>query len=107
MGRDQVKRPFWKRLRRWLLWMPLLLVVLTGLQVLALRFLDPPYSAFMLARQWQAVIEGDRAFRLAYDWRDRDDISPHLPLAAIAAEDQNFSSHHGFDFAAIEKARRG
>jgi monofunctional biosynthetic peptidoglycan transglycosylase len=106
MGRDQVKRPFWKRLRRWLLWLPVLLLALTALQVLALRFIDPPYTAFMLARQWEALSEGDRKFRLAYDWRDQGEISSHLPLAVIAAEDQNFARHHGFDFAAIEKARR-
>lgn len=105
MGRDQVKRPFRQRLWRWMLWIPLALGLLTGLQVLSLRFIDPPYSAFMLARRWQAVVEGDRDFRLAYDWRDRDAISSHLPLAVIAAEDQNFARHHGFDFAAIEKAR--
>src|SRR3546814_9695864 len=60
--------------RRWLRWLwklPLLLLALSVLQVLALRFVDPPFSAFMAARQLQAWGAGDRDFRIAYDWRDR------------------------------------
>ena len=93
--------------RRWLrllLWLPLLFVVATALQVAVLRFVDPPASAFMLARQGEALRKGDWGFRVAYDWRDLDDISPYLPLAVIAAEDQNFAAHSGFDLDAIEKA---
>ena len=75
------------------------------LQVAVLRFVDPPLSAFMAARQVEAWKDGDLSFRVAYDWRDLDEISPHLPLAVVASEDQNFASHSGFDFKAIEKAR--
>jgi len=31
-------------------------------------------------------------------------MAPSLPTAAIAAEDARFCTHHGFDFAAMEKA---
>jgi monofunctional biosynthetic peptidoglycan transglycosylase len=95
--------------RRWwrLLWMlPLLFVAVTVLQVAVLRFVDPPFSAFMLARQFDAWTQRDWGYRIAYDWRDLDAMAPSLPLALVAAEDQNFPVHHGFDFAAIEKARR-
>jgi monofunctional biosynthetic peptidoglycan transglycosylase len=94
--------------RRWrrLLWLPpLLFVVLTGLQVAVLRFVDPPFSAFMAARQFTAWGQGDWDYRTAYDWRDLDAMAPSLPLALVAAEDQNFPTHHGFDFQAIEKAQ--
>jgi monofunctional biosynthetic peptidoglycan transglycosylase len=37
-----------------------------------------------------------------YSWSG--DISPRLERAVIGAEDQNFCTHHGFDFAAIQKA---
>src|SRR3569623_1694739 len=37
-----------------------------------------------------------------YSWSN--DISPRLERAVIAAEDQNFCTHHGFDYAAINKA---
>nr|WP_238389715.1 monofunctional biosynthetic peptidoglycan transglycosylase [Pseudoxanthomonas koreensis] len=96
-----------RRRHRWLrrlLWLPLLFVLVTVLQVAVLRFVDPPTSAFMLARQGEAWRQGDWGFRVAHDWRDLEHISPYLPLAVIAAEDQNFAVHAGFDFKAIEKA---
>jgi monofunctional biosynthetic peptidoglycan transglycosylase len=95
-----------RRRWRWLLALPLLALLATVLQVLVLRFVDPPFSAFMAARQLSAWSQGDRDYGIAYDWRDLDRIAPSLPLALVAAEDQNFPVHHGFDFKAIEKARR-
>ncbi|MBB1235955.1 monofunctional biosynthetic peptidoglycan transglycosylase, partial [Klebsiella pneumoniae] len=38
------------------------------------------------------------------DWVSMDDISPQMALAVMAAEDQKFPDHWGFDVAAIEKA---
>jgi monofunctional biosynthetic peptidoglycan transglycosylase len=100
------KRLLRRRRWRWLLALPLLALLATVLQVLVLRFVDPPFSAFMAARQLSAWSQGDRDYGIAYDWRDLDRIAPSLPLALVAAEDQNFPVHHGFDFKAIEKARR-
>jgi len=97
-----------KQRRRWVrrvLLLPVVLAALSVLQVLALRFIDPPFSAFMASRQFEAWGEGDFDFRIAYDWRDLKSISPNLPVALVAAEDQNFAVHHGFDLKAIEKAR--
>jgi monofunctional glycosyltransferase len=98
-----------KRRRRWLrwvfLWLPVLFVVASVLQVAVLRFIDPPLTAFMIGRYVEAWGEGDRGFALSYSWRDANHISRQLPLALVAAEDQNFPTHNGFDFKAIEKAR--
>ena len=94
--------------RRWVRRLALLALVLLSfsvLQVLVLRFVDPPFSAFMAARQFEAWGDGDAGFRVAYDWRDLDAISPHVPVAMIAAEDQRFAEHAGFDYVAIEQAR--
>ncbi|MCC7248080.1 MAG: monofunctional biosynthetic peptidoglycan transglycosylase [Lysobacter sp.] len=102
----ETARPRRRRWLRWMLWAPVLAVIATVLQVAILRFVDPPLSAFMIARQFEAWGEGDREFRVAYDWRDADEISPNLPLALVAAEDQRFPEHEGFDFEAIEKARK-
>ncbi len=96
------------RRRRWLrrlVALPFLIAAASVLQVVALRFVDPPFSAFMLGRQVEAWGAGDWSFRVAYDWRDLGEISPSLPVAMVAAEDQNFARHRGFDFKAIEKAR--
>lgn len=94
-----------RRWRAWLWKLPLLLVLFSVAQVITLRFIDPPFSMFMLARQVDAVFDGDFKFRITYDWRDMAKISPSLPLAVVASEDQNFARHHGFDFDAIEKAQ--
>ena len=102
-GPRSTARP--RRWLRWLLALPFLFALASLLQVAVLRFIDPPFSAFMLARQFEAWGQGEAGFRVAYDWRDLDRISANLPVAMVAAEDQNFSTHSGFDFKAIEKAR--
>ena len=97
------------RRRRWRGWwwkLPLGLLAFSVVQVLVLRVVDPPFSSFMAIRQLQAWGQGDWGFRVAYDWRDYGSISPQLPLAVIASEDQRFGEHHGFDLEAIAKARR-
>jgi monofunctional glycosyltransferase len=96
------------RRRRWWHWiwkLPLLLALLSVAQVLLLRFVDPPFSAFMAARQLEAWRAGDWDFRVAYAWRDLDQMAAVLPVALVAAEDQSFAGHRGFDFKAIEQAR--
>lgn len=94
-----------RRWGRWLLALPFLLLLATVLQVAALRFVDPWFSTFMAIRQFQAWGQGDWGFRVAYDWRDLDEISSNVPVALVAAEDQRFAEHYGFDLKAIEKAR--
>lgn len=97
-----------RRKRRWLrrlLLLPVLLVAFSVVQVLALRFIDPPFSMVMVEHRVAAWIAGDRDFRIRHEWRDLERIAPGLPLAVIAAEDQNFAVHRGFDFDAIERAR--
>ena len=99
-SRTRRRRPW-----RWLfLWLPLIFVLFTSAQVLLLRWLPPFSSAFMLARQWDALAARDSDFQLQYRWRDRTEISRHLPIALVAAEDQKFPVHRGFDFEAIDKA---
>lgn len=97
------------RPRRWrwklLLWLPLLFVVGSVLQVAILRFVDPPLSTVMLWRYGEALGEGDWGYRLHYQWRDLEQMAPSLPISLVAAEDQRFPQHNGFDLKAIEKAR--
>lgn len=95
---------FRRRLRRGLIMLPLLFVLVTGLQVLGLRWIPPTTSAFMLARHVQAWQSGQRDFQVHYQWRDWARLSPQLPIALMAAEDQKFPQHHGFDLEAIDRA---
>ena len=101
MAAPPKRRRWWRRL----LWLPVWFVAFTVLQVLILRFVDPPFSTMMAERQMEAFFGGEDDFALHYDWRDADRISKQLPLALVASEDQRFPTHRGFDFEAIEKAR--
>lgn len=77
----------------------LLAVLVIGpvLAVIVYRFAPPPITILMVER----LAEGKG---MDHRWRPLADMSPALPRAAIAAEDGNFCTHHGFDFNAIEKA---
>lgn len=57
----------------------------------------------MLIRCAEQFVD-DKELRLKKDWEPMENISPHLQLAVIAAEDQNFLNHFGFDWKAIDKA---
>ena len=103
-GTPRTAPPRRRRWRQRLLWLPVWLLLFSVLQVLVLRFVDPPFTSFMAIRQFEAWMEGDWRFRIAHDWRDLDEIAPSLPVALVAAEDQTFAEHHGFDLKAIEHA---
>ncbi len=77
----------------------ILLVGVTVVVVLPWRWISPPTSAFVI----RARISGSRA---AIDWVDWNQISPNLPIAVVASEDQDFPFHYGFDLDSIEKAVR-
>ncbi|MGX2040956.1 monofunctional biosynthetic peptidoglycan transglycosylase [Methylocaldum sp. MU1018] len=81
-------------------------LALTIVPVALLRWLPPPTSAFMLRAHFLAIAEGKQGFRLRYRWMSWDDISPHAKVAVIAAEDQLFDRHYGFDLKAIGEALR-
>src|SRR5450755_320706 len=81
-----------------------LCVLLSVASVLALRFINPRYSAFMAESQIEAWAQRDSAYEVRHTWVDLNRISPNLPLAVVASEDQKFPEHWGFDVAAIEKA---
>ncbi|MFO1418980.1 MAG: monofunctional biosynthetic peptidoglycan transglycosylase [Methylotetracoccus sp.] len=68
--------------------------------VIELRWLPPSTSSFML----RAQLSGEAGVR--YRWLDLRAISPQLALAAIAAEDQRFTEHYGFDLRALQNAWR-
>jgi monofunctional biosynthetic peptidoglycan transglycosylase len=79
-------------------------IVLTVLAVAILRFVHPLTSAFMIERRISALVSGPRDFALQYRWTPWDQVSKQLPIALVAAEDQKFPFHHGFDIDAIQDA---
>jgi monofunctional glycosyltransferase len=90
-----------RRRRPWLRCLAALLLAPLALSIASvalLRWVDPPTSAFMLARQLETQAGVD------YRWVDWRRLSSQLPIALVAAEDQQFPRHRGFDVAAIEAA---
>jgi monofunctional glycosyltransferase len=77
---------------------------LSILMVLLLRWVDPPTSAFM-AQRWVAghFEPGDPPY-VYHEWADWGSIPAAVKLAVIAAEDQRFPSHRGFDTIEIGRA---
>lgn len=68
------------------------------------RWVPLPFSSLMIQRQISSLWQQDKEYCFRYQWIGISKISPYLPLAVIAAEDQKFLNHRGFDFDAIEKA---
>lgn len=60
----------------------------------------------MVASRVAAWVSGNDAYRLRQEWVDYAHISRHVPLAVVAAEDQKFPWHRGFDFASIDDSLR-
>lgn len=90
-------------LRRW--WrraLVALLVVFVGLPlalVLLYRVVPPPATPLMVIR----LVQG---YGWERDWVPLEAISPHLREAVVAAEDNLFCHHSGFDWRSLEQAAR-
>jgi monofunctional biosynthetic peptidoglycan transglycosylase len=67
--------------------------------VVPLRWINPPTSAFML-------LDDSGRQPVLYEWANWPDIGVAPMLAVVAAEDQRFAEHFGFDFESMQKAIR-
>ena len=101
-----MKKNWRRRLARWLLIAVAAAFLITALPVVAMRWMDPWYSAFMLDAALDASRSGKTNYHTDYRWADLEQISPHAAVAVIAAEDQFFPFHMGFDFKSIREAVR-
>lgn len=73
------------------------------LLVLLLRWVPPPGSMLMIERKLESWIDGE-PIDLQRDWRPWQELPDDLKVAVIAAEDQKFAEHWGFDLTAIRAA---
>ncbi|PHI41263.1 monofunctional biosynthetic peptidoglycan transglycosylase [Actinobacillus succinogenes] len=71
---------------------------------LLFRFVPIPFSAYIAQQKISRLMRLDFDYAVHYDWVSLDNISPNVQLAVIAAEDQRFPVHWGFDWFAIEQA---
>lgn len=89
---------------RWVVFIPVLLAALSVLQVVVLRWVDPPFSMVMAADQAGRWLHGPQHSLLAHDWIGREQMAGCVGISLVAAEDQQFPFHRGFDTAAIASA---
>jgi len=72
-------------------------------RVSSLRDQNPATTSLIEARNREARSKGVEPKR-AQIWAPLERISPSLQRAVIAGEDNNFATHHGFDYQAIQRA---
>jgi len=94
----------WPRLRRFLLITFAVLALGPIVLTLPLNVIQPPTTAVIMVRAVQRLAQGKEP---AFPKRvivTRSQISPYLRRAVLAAEDDRFYLHLGFDFEEIGKA---
>lgn len=90
---NEVMLRFAHKLKRILLF----LVAAQFIYIIILKWVNPPITL----TQFGSVLNGNGLKR---DYVSLRDISPQASLAVIAAEDQLFPDHNGFDIKSIQKA---
>ncbi|NCD70822.1 monofunctional biosynthetic peptidoglycan transglycosylase [Mucilaginibacter agri] len=76
---------------------------ITILWVLLYRFVNPPVTWLMITRGFERKADG-KDWKIDKHWVAFDSIADPMKRAAVAAEDQKFLNHFGFDFKAMERA---
>jgi len=67
------------------------------------KYINPPITPLMAIRCAEQLSKGEKLI-LKKDWTRIEEISPNMVKAVIAAEDNLFVTHNGFDKEAIEQA---
>lgn len=83
----------------------LLFFLSTLLAVIVYRYIPIYITPLMVIRSVQQIVSGEKP-TCKHTWVSFDKISPYLPIAVVASEDNRFAEHNGFDFKEIEKAMK-
>lgn len=97
---------FWRAVRfsfKWLLLLILVYQLWLVAHLLVWKWVNPAETSFMAIRLAE-LREKNPNIELQYEWVDYAQISTHLKRAVVAAEDDRFMQHHGFDWRGIEQA---
>lgn len=88
-----------KIVKRILIWF----FILSAGSVILLRFVPVYFTPLMGIRCAQQAFSGEK-LKLKHKWIPLEEMSPKMPMAVIASEDNRFPDHHGFDLIEINKA---
>ena len=96
----KILQTFFRLIFKIVLWFFILSIGFTVLY----RFVPVPLTPLMVIRLFEQAKDEKKELRLYKDWVSIEKISKHAPQAVVAAEDQKFLDHNGFDFDAMQKA---
>jgi monofunctional glycosyltransferase len=97
------KRTFISGILNVVKWILILFFVSSITVVVLYKFINPPLTPLMIIRVGSQISKGEK-ITLKKDWTSIENISPNMIRAVIAAEDNLFVHHKGFDTKAIEQA---
>ena len=95
-----VKKVKKRRFRRYALTALGIMIIISIALTLPWRWIAPPTTAYIIQDRFQHNEPIQRR------WVSLDEISPNLRIAVVAAEDQKFPNHHGFDFQSLSRSLR-
>ena len=104
-NKDSFFRRLLRKVLRLLKWTAILFFASSVLAVLVYKWVPVKFTPLMFIRYIQRSFDGGTP-RIEHEWVPLDEITPDMPLAVWASEDQNFFDHWGFDFEAIKQARK-
>lgn len=71
--------------------------------IVLFKWAPVPVTSFMIQERISSLAAGERSYSFTYQWVPVEKMSRNLQKAVIAAEDQRFADHYGFDFVQIQK----
>lgn len=88
----------------WWVWRGVFLFVVISLSLVMLfRVVPPPGSMVMVERKIQSWVHSE-PIQLQREWRSWSQLADSAKVAVMAAEDQRFPHHHGFDITELRRA---
>jgi monofunctional biosynthetic peptidoglycan transglycosylase len=96
--------PFLRKLLTWVFRAFLIYLGTVVFLIIIFRWVPVPTTSFMVQHNLKVMLGHLDADYARYEWKAYDEISRHIPIAVVAAEDQRFPQHKGLDFQAIRYA---
>lgn len=94
-----------KKIFKWLFLIIAFFIISSVLTVVLYKFINPPLTPLMAIRVFEGLFQG-KFVGIEKEWKSYEEISPNFFRAVVSAEDAKFMSHNGFDWKAIEQAKR-